>query len=128
MRRLVEKGRQERARRPAPISRCSCLTLNRASKQLPFRVQPVLQGPAFLPSPLLIQFVGALRNAALMRLSTPCGLFSGACILTARTGVRRGARQCRRGSADGGFLAQRFPSPASAFVVVDSARGYVGRR
>src|SRR6266849_9270296 len=115
MRHLVEKDRQEGARRPAPISQCSCLTLNRASKQLPFRVQPVLQGPAFLPSPLLIQFVGALRNAALMSLSTPCCLFSGACILTARTGMRRGAWHCRRGSTYGGFLAHRFPPHADAF-------------
>src|SRR4029077_6416764 len=120
-RHLVQKGRQERARRPAPISQCSCLTLNRTSKQLPFRVQPVLQGPAFLPSPFLIQLVGALRKAAVMSLSTPCGLFSGACILTARTGERRGAWHWRRGATDSGFLAHRFPLHAAVFIVVDSA-------
>src|SRR5258705_13412603 len=79
------------------------------------------QDPAFLPCPFLIQFVGPLRNAALMSLSTPCGLFSGACILTARTGERRGAWHSRRGATDGGFLAHRFPPHAAVFIVVDSA-------
>jgi hypothetical protein len=41
MRHLLKKGGEELGD-PASMGRYSCLTLNRASKQLPFRVHPVL--------------------------------------------------------------------------------------
>jgi hypothetical protein len=41
------------------------LRLAGSADQLLFRIQPILQGPAFLPASLFIQFIGPPRNAVL---------------------------------------------------------------
>lgn len=117
--------RKERARRQATTNRYSCQILNRESEQLPFRIQPILQGVAFLPPPLFIQFIGSLRNAPLMGFSTPCGLFSRACLLSRRICLRR----CGRLSwSDGSFLAHCFPPRTALSIVVNLAKLSVVRR
>ena len=57
--------------------------------QIPFRLQPILQGPAFLPAPLLIQFVGALGNVGVINRSSFECLCHQAGLLTAQTSVGR---------------------------------------